>query len=71
MLLNDEIFWSKFVWFCLSDSHVKRLREYRTKWFIPKKKFLKTFIEDYKIISWDDRPANEIDLWLRSPAETK
>lgn len=65
-LLNDPIFWTKFEWVCLSQYRLKRFREYRTKFIIPKNMLNKFIEEDYKFISDDQRETREIILELLS-----
>lgn len=65
-LLNDEIFWNKFINICLSPTLVKTIREKRSKKLIPRRDTLNKFIEDYKIITWDERENQIIKLELLS-----
>lgn len=65
-ILNDNIFLIKFTSICYNDYLVRRLREYRSKKIIPIRKVLNNFVEEYKIITWDDRDNKVIKLDLLS-----
>lgn len=67
-LLYDEVFWEQYKHYTLAQWRLKRLREYRSKWKLPWKTIITNFIiEDYKPITKDPRPVNEIALELVSP----
>lgn len=66
ILLNDEIFWAKYINIAINLSSLKRMREVRTKYIIPRKDTFLKFIEDYKVVTWDSRKNKEIVLDLLS-----
>lgn len=68
-LLNDEIFWLKLQRLEYALHRIYRYREYRTKFLIPWKKIMNSFIENYKLIENDKRENTEILFDLLSICE--
>lgn len=71
-ILNDEVFWIKFRSVCLDVSRITTLRAIRSRYILPTKKTLESFIEqDYKYITWDNRSTSDIILDLLSEQSIK
>lgn len=69
IILNDEIFWLKLQKLENALHRIYRYREYRTKFLIPWKKIMNSFIENYKLIENDKRESTEILFELLSSKE--
>lgn len=67
-LLNNDLFWMKYKNAETSQYNIQRMREARTKIYIPQKP-LDWFVKTYKFITWDKRSDKKVLMWLLSESE--